>query len=80
MKMEARRSNICYAVYDGASNGKNFGPSSHSMIYANDYGTPEKLAEYLLYLDKNDTAYLSSLHLSLFSLFVDQIFNLLQFL
>jgi hypothetical protein len=28
------------------------------MIFANDYGTPEKLAEYLLYLDGNDTAYL----------------------
>jgi hypothetical protein len=44
-------------LYDGASNGKAFGPSSHSMIFANDYGTPEKLAKYLLYLDSNDTAY-----------------------
>lgn len=44
-------------LYDGASNGKAFGPSKHSMVFANDYGTPEKLAEYLLYLDKNDTAY-----------------------
>lgn len=48
-------------LYDGASNGKKFGPTSHSMIYAADYETPEKLAEYLLYLDKNDTAYMEYL-------------------
>lgn len=48
-------------LYDGASNGKMFGPSPHSMIYAADYETPEKLAEYLLYLDKNDTAYMEYL-------------------
>jgi hypothetical protein len=48
-------------LYDGASNGKKFGPTSKSMIYAADYGTPEKLAEYLLYLDKNDTAYMEYL-------------------
>jgi len=48
-------------LYDGASNGKNFGPNNHSMIYAADYGTPEKLAEYLLYLDKNNTAYMEYL-------------------
>lgn len=47
-----------FVVYDGAPNGKKFGPSKHSMIFAEDYGTPEKLAQYLLYLDKNDTAYL----------------------
>jgi hypothetical protein len=44
-------------LYDGASNGKAFGPAAKSMLFANDFGTPEKLAEYILYLDKNDTAY-----------------------
>lgn len=44
-------------VYHGAPNGKKFGPSSKSMLFADDFETPEKMAEHILYLDKNDTAY-----------------------
>lgn len=44
-------------LYHGAPNGKKFGPSEKSMLFANDFGTPEKMAEHILYLDGNDTAY-----------------------
>jgi hypothetical protein len=44
-------------LYDGAPNGKIFGPSEKSMLFADDFGTPEKMAEHILYLDGNDTAY-----------------------
>eukprot|EP01117_Protostelium_nocturnum_P020977 TRINITY_DN985_c0_g1_i1.p1 TRINITY_DN985_c0_g1~~TRINITY_DN985_c0_g1_i1.p1 ORF type:complete len:497 (-),score=138.87 TRINITY_DN985_c0_g1_i1:296-1786(-) len=43
-------------IYHGAPNGKKFGPK-HSMIFANDYESPEEMAKYLKYLDSNDTAY-----------------------
>lgn len=33
-----------------------------SFIHANDFSTPEKLVEYLNYLDKNETAYAEYLH------------------
>ncbi len=36
---------------------RDFIPSPHSVIFAEDYKTPESLAKYLLYLANNDTAY-----------------------
>ncbi|EFA86302.1 glycosyltransferase [Heterostelium album PN500] len=44
-------------LYDGAPNAKKFAPDNNSVIFTEDYGTPEKLAEYLLYLDRNDDEY-----------------------
>ncbi|EFA85157.1 glycosyltransferase [Heterostelium album PN500] len=44
-------------LYDGAPNGLKFAPNNHSVIFAQDFESPEKLAEYLLYLDKHDDEY-----------------------
>eukprot|EP01133_Synstelium_polycarpum_P011516 gene11516-13435_t len=44
-------------IYDGPHNQKKFAPNNHSVIFASDFETPEKLAEYLKYLDKNDEEY-----------------------
>eukprot|EP01132_Coremiostelium_polycephalum_P005939 gene5939-7396_t len=44
-------------LFDGAKNIRKFLPQPNAAIVADDFGTPEKLAEYLLYLDKNETAY-----------------------
>mmetsp|Transcript_14662 Transcript_14662/g.20431 ORF Transcript_14662/g.20431 Transcript_14662/m.20431 type:complete len:550 (-) Transcript_14662:27-1676(-) len=34
-----------------------FAPNNHSVVFADDFKSPEELAKYILYLDKNDTAY-----------------------
>jgi hypothetical protein len=44
-------------LYDGARNAHEYVPSSKSAIYAYDFPSAKELAAYLLYLDKNDTAY-----------------------
>ncbi len=44
-------------LYDGARNAYEYVPSSKSAIYAYDFPSAKELAAYLLYLDKNDTAY-----------------------
>jgi len=44
-------------LYDGTSDGKRFGPSPKSMLYAPDFESPKQMAELILYLDSNDTAY-----------------------
>lgn len=43
-------------IFRGCNNLADFAPP-HSTIDANDFRSPKELAEYLLYLDKNDTAY-----------------------
>jgi len=44
-------------VYLGAPNIDMFVPSNHSIIKVKDFESYEKLAEYLLYLDKHDDEY-----------------------
>jgi len=44
-------------VYRGAKNIYEFAPGKHSFINAHDFATPKDLANYLLYLDGNQTAY-----------------------
>jgi len=44
-------------LYDGAHNAYEYVPSKKSAIYAFDFPSAKELAAYLLYLDKNDTAY-----------------------
>lgn len=44
-------------VYLGANNVRLFAPSDHSFIDVNDFESTKALAEHLLYLEKNDTAY-----------------------
>lgn len=46
----------CVPVYWGAGDASDYEPGKHSYINANDFGSPRELAEYLDYLDKNDTA------------------------
>lgn len=44
-------------IYLGAPNVDVFMPSSKSYINVRDYKTPQQLANYLKYLNKNNTAY-----------------------
>jgi len=44
-------------VYIGAPNIRKYEPYPHSIIVASDFKTTKALADYLLYLDKNQTAY-----------------------
>jgi len=44
-------------VYRGAPNVEDFTPCDHCYINANDFATPKDLADYLLYLNGNETAY-----------------------
>jgi hypothetical protein len=44
-------------VYWGAPDVAGFAPDPRSYINVEDFGTAEELAEYLVYLDRNDTAY-----------------------
>jgi len=48
-------------VVIGAPNTKFFAPAEKSFIHSNDFRNAEELAKYLLYLNKNDTAYLEYL-------------------
>jgi len=45
-------------VYWGASNIDEWLPGPHSAIIAKDFSSPQKLAEYLLMLDRNDEQYM----------------------
>jgi hypothetical protein len=44
-------------VYYGDPNIEHIAPGKHSFVNVHNFGSPEKLGEYLNYLDKNDTAY-----------------------
>jgi len=44
-------------VYYGAPNGHRFAPNNHSVIFAQDYESPQILAEYLKKLHENDALY-----------------------
>lgn len=45
-------------IVDGPTNYTLFSPSKHSLIKIDDYNNPKQLAEYLIYLSNNVTAYL----------------------
>lgn len=45
-------------IVDGPTNYTLFSPSQHSLIKIDDYNNPKQLAEYLIYLSNNKTAYL----------------------
>ena len=49
-------------VYLGAPNILKYAPGERSIIRACDFDSMEDLADYLLYLDRNDTAYKEYLH------------------
>eukprot|EP01114_Cavostelium_apophysatum_P018071 TRINITY_DN550_c1_g1_i1.p1 TRINITY_DN550_c1_g1~~TRINITY_DN550_c1_g1_i1.p1 ORF type:complete len:562 (-),score=100.24 TRINITY_DN550_c1_g1_i1:1355-3040(-) len=44
-------------IYHGAPNGKIYAPTNRSIIFANDYKSPEEMAVHLKQLDSNDTLY-----------------------
>ena len=44
-------------IYMGARNARKFEPSNKSVIYISDFESIEKLAEYMIELDKNETLY-----------------------
>jgi len=44
-------------IYLGAPNVKEFTPSNHSIINVDEFKGPKELAEFILYLDKNDEKY-----------------------
>ena len=44
-------------IYHGAKTVKDWVPSPHSVIYAEDFESPKALAKYLHYLEHNQTAY-----------------------
>ena len=44
-------------VFFGAEDVGEFAPGERSVIRTADFASPKQLAEYLLYLDRNDTAY-----------------------
>jgi len=46
----------CVPVYWGRGDADDYEPGPHSYINANNFKGPKELAEYLNYLDKNDTA------------------------
>jgi hypothetical protein len=39
------------------ANARKFAPSNHSIIHVNDFADVRQLADYLLFLDGNDTEY-----------------------
>lgn len=45
-------------IVDGPINYTIYSPSQHSLIKLDDYKNPKQLAEYLIYLSNNETAYL----------------------
>lgn len=47
----------CVPVYRGAPNVEEFVPGDHCYINTADFASPQHLAEYLLHLDSDDTAY-----------------------
>ena len=44
-------------VYKGSPSIMDWAPDSHSVILVTDFGSPKGLAEYLKYLDRNDSEY-----------------------
>ena len=52
----------CVPIYRGSPSVRDFCPDKTSVILADDFETPEKLAKYLNYLDNNDEAYLKHLN------------------
>ncbi|XP_011403752.1 PREDICTED: alpha-(1,3)-fucosyltransferase 11-like [Amphimedon queenslandica] len=48
-------------VVKGSPMVKDWAPSEHSIILIDDFKSPKELAEYLLYLDKNDDEYIKYL-------------------
>ncbi|KAI6655167.1 Alpha-(1,3)-fucosyltransferase 11-like [Oopsacas minuta] len=44
-------------IYHGARTVKDWVPAEHSVIYAEDFNNPRELADYLKYLEANETAY-----------------------
>eukprot|EP00727_Mastigamoeba_balamuthi_P010251 m51a1_g5849 hypothetical protein (766) ;mRNA; r:327797-331385 len=44
-------------IHMGIKNVHEFSPSNHATISVHDFASPKELAKYLLYLDKNETAY-----------------------
>ena len=48
-------------VVKGSPTSRDWAPSNHSIILIDDFKSPKELAEYLLYLDKNDEEYMKYL-------------------
>jgi len=44
-------------IYRGSPLARDAMPDNHSLIMADDFDSPQKLAEYIHYLDSNETAY-----------------------
>ena len=49
-------------IYLGAPNVRDFMPADDALIVASDFSSAHELAEYMRYLDENDTAYEKHLH------------------
>eukprot|EP01119_Soliformovum_irregulare_P004436 TRINITY_DN1543_c0_g1_i1.p1 TRINITY_DN1543_c0_g1~~TRINITY_DN1543_c0_g1_i1.p1 ORF type:complete len:516 (+),score=136.53 TRINITY_DN1543_c0_g1_i1:1328-2875(+) len=44
-------------IYSGAPNGKKFAPNNRSVLFESDFSGAEQMAEFIKYLDKNESAY-----------------------
>ena len=53
-------------VVKGSPTARDWAPSNHSIILIDDFKSPKELAEYLLYLDKNDNQYLKYLEYKMY--------------